>query len=71
MAYATEIRAQKAGFAGFFEGLKVRFARQMLIRETIKELNALTSRELADLGLHRSQITGIAIAAANERFGAL
>ncbi|MEY8880661.1 DUF1127 domain-containing protein [Donghicola sp. XS_ASV15] len=74
MAYASDIRAQgaqKAGTLSFFETLKAKIARQMLIRETVKELNALSGRELADLGMHRSQIMGVAIAAANERYGAL
>lgn len=74
MAYASDIRAQgaqKNGVTGFFDTLKAKISRQMLIRETVKELNALSGRELADLGLHRSQIMGIAIAAANERYGAI
>ncbi len=74
MAYASDIHAQgaqKNGVTGFFDTLKAKIARQMLIRETVKELNTLSGRELADLGLHRSQIMGVAIAAANERFGAI
>lgn len=42
-------------------------ARQAVYRQTVRELNALTARDLADLGIHRSMITRIAHDAA---FGA-
>jgi len=31
-----------------------------IVNRTIKELSSLSNRELADLGIHRSQITSIA-----------
>ncbi|WP_376874142.1 DUF1127 domain-containing protein [Albirhodobacter sp. R86504] len=40
------------------------FQRRRVYRQTLRELNALTSRELADLGMHRSMITRVAMDAA-------
>lgn len=72
MAYATDIHANGVSHSshGLIEGLKQRFAHYRLVRRTYNELNALSNRELADMGLHRSQITSLAIEAANEHFGA-
>ena len=39
-------------------------AKRALYRKTISELQSLTGRELADLGIHRSTIKGIAYEAA-------
>lgn len=39
-------------------------ARRRIYRQTVRELNALSTRELADLGIHRSMITRIALEAA-------
>jgi len=39
-------------------------AEQKLYRQTFNELNALSARELADLGIHRSSIKSIALEAA-------
>lgn len=41
-------------------------ARRRVYRTTVNELRALSNRELADLGLHRSMIKRIALDAANE-----
>jgi len=41
-----------------------RAARRKLYRTTIEELNNLSGRELADLGIHRSEIKRIAYEAA-------
>jgi len=38
--------------------------RRRVYRQTLRELNGLTTRELADLGLHRSMITRVAFEAA-------
>lgn len=38
--------------------------RNRVFRQTLKELNALTNRELADLGISRSMITRVAQEAA-------
>lgn len=50
--------------AGFFEAFKARRARNAIFRTTLRELNQLSERELADLGLHRSQIKQVAKEAA-------
>ncbi|MCZ0963725.1 DUF1127 domain-containing protein [Paracoccus benzoatiresistens] len=39
-------------------------ARRVIYRQTLRELNALTNRELADLGIGRSMITRLAQEAA-------
>lgn len=38
-----------------------RYAQYRLYRRTLNELGALTGRELADLGLHRSQLRRVAL----------
>ncbi|WP_409455727.1 DUF1127 domain-containing protein [Paracoccus sp. (in: a-proteobacteria)] len=43
-----------------FGGIKSFFARRALYRQTVRELNGLSDRELADLGIHRLEITSIA-----------
>lgn len=37
------------------------FERRARVTRTIKELNSLTDRELADIGLYRSQIYEVAL----------
>ena len=67
MALAHDIRHAETGFSGiasFFSGLKEAIARRKVYRQTLEELNALTARELDDLGLHRSMITRVAFEAA-------
>ena len=49
-----------AAFTGVFANMK----RARLARKTIRELSALSTRELDDLGIHRSMIKSIAIEAA-------
>ena len=44
--------------------LREQMAKRALYRKTISELQSLTGRELADLGIHRSAIRGIAHEAA-------
>jgi len=55
----------------FFEGLVAyknelveRHAKNRLFRETLNELQALTGRELADLGMSRANIKSVAFEAA-------
>ena len=47
-----------------FTTLRDRMARRATYRITVAELNSLSCRDLADLGIHRSAIKGIAVAAA-------
>lgn len=68
MAFATDIRATEAGIQdriiAAYKGLVEKAERYKTYRVTFNELNALSSRELADLGLHRSMIKGVALEAA-------
>lgn len=47
-----------------FKFLATRFAQHRVYRETMNELQGLSSRELADLGLHRSEVRRVAYHAA-------
>ncbi len=68
MAYATEIRIPGAALiertGTFMSSLADRFAKYQLYRNTVRELEALSDRDLADLGLHRSSIRSIALESA-------
>ena len=71
MAYATQTttRAQSAlaqRFDALMIDLRARLARRRVYRQTVNELAVLSDRELADLGLHRSEIRRIAWQAAYE-----
>lgn len=70
MAVTTDFSAAKSvessGFSAFLEDLKLRFARHRVYRRTVSELSALSNRELADLGLHRSMIRRVAMQAAQD-----
>ncbi|QDY69959.1 DUF1127 domain-containing protein [Qingshengfaniella alkalisoli] len=68
MAYANDIRVQENGFLGAIRGF---FARVAEVRErqaryfvTLHELEQLSDRELADLGISRFDIRNIAKEAA-------
>lgn len=45
---------------GLRDALRTRMAQQARYRQTRDELQALSNRELADLGIHRSEIARIA-----------
>ncbi|SMY07703.1 DUF1127 domain-containing protein [Flavimaricola marinus] len=68
MAYATDTRTFGATFGERFSGLRAsladRYAKYKVYRSTMTELDTLSDRELADLGIHRSSIRAIAIEAA-------
>lgn len=63
---ATLNSTQTIGFASVIKTAKTRFARYRLYRRTFNELSALSNRELADLGLHRSAIRRVSLQAAQE-----
>nr|WP_230383053.1 DUF1127 domain-containing protein [Paracoccus shanxieyensis] len=44
--------------------IRTHFARRALYRQTVRELNDLNGRELADLGISRSMIRRVALEAA-------
>jgi uncharacterized protein YjiS (DUF1127 family) len=50
--------------SGFRSNLAERFAQYRTYRTTLNELAMLTDRELADMGMHRSNIREIAFEAA-------
>ena len=53
-----------AALTARWTALREQMAKRALDRKTISELQSLTGRELADLGIHRSAIRGIAHEAA-------
>jgi uncharacterized protein YjiS (DUF1127 family) len=68
MAYITGTAAPSFGLAEKVAALRARMREarrtRAIYRQTIDELSALSDRELADLGLHRSQIRTVAQQAA-------
>ena len=68
MAYVNNTRVVGNGFADRLAGL-IKWARKTaqqraIYDRTVRELNALTNRELADLGISRLNIQDVARAAA-------
>lgn len=68
MAYVNSSRTLTVGFAdrmaNIAKSIKLALHRRRLFSQTVRELNALTDRELADLGIHASMIRDIAKQAA-------
>jgi len=68
MAYVTTSRAASLSladrFPGFIANLKATFARRAVYMQTVRELDALTDRELADLGISRLDVPALAREAA-------
>ena len=58
--------AQAPRFAGMFGGISRRFAQYKTYRTTLEELESLSDRDLADLGLSRSMLRSVAYKAAYE-----
>lgn len=67
MAYVSS--SVRAGFAhqgtGLLARMKEALRRRKVFNQTYRELNALSTRELDDLGINRSMITRLALEAAN------
>ena len=63
---ATRIAPTPLGYriAQAVTGLRVALRRRAVHRQTLRELNALTPRDLQDLGLHKTDIVRIAREAA-------
>ncbi len=65
MAYATHTYAPNSGLFGRLVELRKdiaqRFAFRRVFNKTVNELNGLDDRQLADLGLSRSQIHSVAL----------
>lgn len=73
MTYAHATRSEAHGFgigaifhriAAAYDALQETLGRHRVFRQTLNELGALSDRELADLGINRSMIPGIAMEAA-------
>lgn len=68
MSQLTETLLGNAPFGARFAAFRTRMAEDMakrkIYRRTVRELGALSDRDLADLGLHRSHIRQIAQTAA-------
>lgn len=63
MAYASDIRTAQSGqsrISDFFGDIAARYARYTMYRKTLNELASLSNRDLADMGLCRSQIRSVA-----------
>jgi uncharacterized protein YjiS (DUF1127 family) len=71
MAYVNQTRAATNPLSGRFKAVvnsvKASLARRRVYHVTLRELNALSDRELADLGVHRMSIPEIATEAAYGR----
>lgn len=68
MAYITDTRTSGITLAQRFTAMRENFvtahAQRKVFKTTVTELEALSNRELADLGLSRSSIKAIAYEAA-------
>lgn len=68
MAHATDIRIAQGGFGEWVrqsvELARHQLARRKLYKTTVRELRALSGRELVDLGINRSMIRRLALEAA-------
>jgi uncharacterized protein YjiS (DUF1127 family) len=68
MAYVNNSRAVSLGladrFAAFVATVKLNAAKRRIYEKTVRELNALTDRELNDLGISRLSIEDVARVAA-------
>ncbi|MGR3464733.1 DUF1127 domain-containing protein [Limimaricola sp.] len=69
MAYTTDTRSAGLGqrIAALRASLADRAAKSKIYRSTYNELQALTDRDLADLGISRSMIKRIAIEASEAK----
>jgi uncharacterized protein YjiS (DUF1127 family) len=67
MAYVTTTRSNASltdFFARLVQGVQLATQRRRVYQQTLTELNALSDRDLSDLGLHRAAIQSVAKAAA-------
>lgn len=68
MAYVANTQTANAGIvdriAAFFKTAAERNVQYRIFRQTVNELSALSTRDLADLGIHRGNIKSIAMEAA-------
>jgi len=73
MAFANSTQSARLGLADRFASLLADLGearqRRKVYRQTLRELNVLSTRELTDLGIHRSMITRVALEAAYGKRG--
>lgn len=71
MALATETSPIQSALThsvrAWFEDAKIAVKNRYMVRKTFVELSALTDAELADLGIHRSEIRSLAFEAVYAR----
>lgn len=71
MTYVNTVNTIEIDFAdrisSLFKGLFADISKNRLARQTVRELSALSTRELDDLGIARNNIKAIAFAAAFDR----
>ncbi|MFC7703275.1 DUF1127 domain-containing protein [Plastorhodobacter daqingensis] len=71
MAYAHNTQAGHASIldraATLVAAVRDAIERRRVYRQTLRELNALSTRELNDLGINRSMVTRIALEAAMQK----
>ena len=71
MAFASDTRSASISLADRFAAFGTSFveamAQRKLYRQTLTELEALSNRELADLGINRSMIKSVAIQATTRK----
>ena len=70
MTYLTEFGLKKSTLidqiTDLWDVVKTGFEKRRMYRRTIQELSSLSTRELSDLGIHRSMIRQIALEATDE-----
>lgn len=68
MAFVNTTRATNSGladrFAAMVSAVKLAVQRRQVYQQTLRELNALSDRDLMDLGIARSMISDVANQAA-------
>jgi len=60
IAHNMTASAARSDAPSFFAGLRARVVKYRTYRNTLTEMSELSDRELADLGLHRSMLKGLA-----------
>lgn len=68
MAFVNTTRIAQDSFGDraerFLASIRKSLAQRAIFRQTVRELNALSAKELEDLGMHRSMINDLAREAA-------
>jgi uncharacterized protein YjiS (DUF1127 family) len=62
---SAPVASAATGISTLLNTLVARYKKHRVYRETVEGLSALSNRELADLGMGRSDIARVAIEAAN------